>query len=265
MSVAVSDIELRSLVLADLQSAAYITQYDKHAAINEGYRYLYNLLINHDDDYYVTEVTSSVTSTYTLPADFMRIRAVDYLYGGRYINVRKYTIEERNVLDETTNTVEPMYRLHGSVMRIIPQARAFDLRIWYYPSPNTLISSSIVAWITTTAYKIGNMVSNGGTYYVCMINHTSGTFATDLASGYWSVFSTTGVSTISYPNNLAHEIISYRAAILYRIKQKAEDKMLDNLKMELARFEKQFVTQIIRDDYKNQKLNDVWSGMRSWL
>lgn len=264
MSVAVSDIELRGLVLADLQNAAYITQYDRHAAINEGYRYLYNLLLNNDDDYYVTEVTPTVTSSYTLPADFMRLRAVDYLYGGRYLTVRKYTMEERNVLDENSSTVEPMYREHGSTIRIIPQARAFDMRIWYYPIPNTLISSSVVAWLTTTAYKVGNMVSNGGSYYVCMTNHTSGTFATDLASGYWSVFSTSGVTTISYPNNIAHEIIAYRSAILYRIKQKAEDKMLDNLKMELARFEKQFVTQIIRDDYKNQKLNDVWSGRLSW-
>jgi len=42
------------------------------------------------------------------------------------------------------------------------------------------------AWITATAYSAGNMVSNGGSQYLCTVNHTSGaTFATDLAAGKW--------------------------------------------------------------------------------
>lgn len=40
-------------------------------------------------------------------------------------------------------------------------------------------------WLTTTAYAIGDMVSNGTGTYVCAEAHTSGTFATDLAAGKW--------------------------------------------------------------------------------
>ena len=265
MSVAVSDIITRSLVIADLQNAAYITQYDQHAAANEGYRYLYNLLLNNDDDYYVTEVTPTVTSAYTFPADFERLRAVDVLIAsGIYVPVEKYTMQQRDSMDNV-QTLTPMYREFNNTLRIIPQAQSFQLRIWYYPVPNVLVSSTVQAWVTLTAYVQGQMLTNSGSVYVCLVNHTSGTFATDLAAGYWSLYATSYTSTISYPNNLVYEIISYRAAILYRIKHKAQGNLLQELRIELAKFEEQFLTMIIRDDYQNQKLNDVWGKRHIWL
>lgn len=50
-------------------------------------------------------------------------------------------------------------------------------------------SQSPSTWTTTTAYAIGDWVDNGGTVYYCTEAHTAGTFATDLASGYWKAFS----------------------------------------------------------------------------
>lgn len=41
------------------------------------------------------------------------------------------------------------------------------------------------AWATTTAYVINDIVLESGAYYRCRENHTSGTFATDLAAGKW--------------------------------------------------------------------------------
>lgn len=43
------------------------------------------------------------------------------------------------------------------------------------------------AWVTATLYNVGMYVLQGGAIYVCAIQHTSGTFATDLASGDWVV------------------------------------------------------------------------------
>ena len=40
-------------------------------------------------------------------------------------------------------------------------------------------------WATTTAYAIATQVSQTSAYYTCITAHTSGTFATDLTSGYW--------------------------------------------------------------------------------
>lgn len=41
------------------------------------------------------------------------------------------------------------------------------------------------AWVTSTAYAVRDSVTNGGSFYICAVAHTSGTFATDLAAGKW--------------------------------------------------------------------------------
>ena len=40
-------------------------------------------------------------------------------------------------------------------------------------------------WITSTVYAKGDKIYNAGVEYACLVNHTSGTFATDLTSVYW--------------------------------------------------------------------------------
>lgn len=45
------------------------------------------------------------------------------------------------------------------------------------------------AWLTATAYAVKDTVTNSDAAYVCLVAHTSGTFATDLAAGKWMVIS----------------------------------------------------------------------------
>jgi hypothetical protein len=40
-------------------------------------------------------------------------------------------------------------------------------------------------WVTSTAYSVGDKVENNSIPYVCLVAHTSGTFATDLSNNYW--------------------------------------------------------------------------------
>lgn len=40
-------------------------------------------------------------------------------------------------------------------------------------------------WVTSTVYAIGAKKYNAGVEYACLVNHTSGTFDTDLTSVYW--------------------------------------------------------------------------------
>ena len=66
-------------------------------------------------------------------------------------------------------------------------------------------------WVTSTAYIIDDIVKYGANTYVCVINHTSGTFYTDLdSSAYWSLHtesfaynssSTAWASGTAYKNN----------------------------------------------------------------
>lgn len=48
------------------------------------------------------------------------------------------------------------------------------------------------SWLTGTAYALGDLVQTGGSSYICIIAHTSGTFATDLAALRWAVFAAQG-------------------------------------------------------------------------
>lgn len=58
---------------------------------------------------------------------------------------------------------------------------------------------SINPWSTATAFGVNAIVSQGNTYYYCLIGHTSAAaFATDLAAGKWGGILSDGVETKPY-------------------------------------------------------------------
>jgi hypothetical protein len=63
-------------------------------------------------------------------------------------------------------------------------------------------TSSVSSWVTATSYSTTkpDFVKSGGIIYKCIITHTSGTFATDLAQGKWLE---TNVYEISTPYSAA--------------------------------------------------------------
>ena len=50
-------------------------------------------------------------------------------------------------------------------------------------------------WVTDTAYALGDIVQTNGIAYICIVAHTSGVFATDLAAVRWQVFVQTNLPT----------------------------------------------------------------------
>jgi hypothetical protein len=59
------------------------------------------------------------------------------------------------------------------------------VRFWTNGTQVLKPAANVSAWVTSHAYVVGNYVMNVGTMYYCVIAHTSGTFATDLAAGKW--------------------------------------------------------------------------------
>jgi hypothetical protein len=67
-------------------------------------------------------------------------------------------------------------------------------------TPASLAESTVAAmaaqvnprgdWVTATHYVAGDVVRNGGNIYLCFVEHSSGTFATDLAADYWEQIGT---------------------------------------------------------------------------
>lgn len=60
-----------------------------------------------------------------------------------------------------------------------------DQYVRFYTNNGQIAVSSPNAWMTSTAYVVGNFVTQTGTIYYCIVSHTSGTFATDLAASKW--------------------------------------------------------------------------------
>jgi hypothetical protein len=58
------------------------------------------------------------------------------------------------------------------------------------------------AWVTSTAYVVGDLISNSGITYICNTAHTSGTFSTDNTSGYWTVFASLA-ATVKTPERFS--------------------------------------------------------------
>ena len=54
------------------------------------------------------------------------------------------------------------------------------------------------AWVTATAYAVGDYVLHSSVNYTCLTAHTSGTFATDLAAGKWTA--SADALTVNYDN-----------------------------------------------------------------
>lgn len=50
-------------------------------------------------------------------------------------------------------------------------------------------------WVTSRAYQVGDITENNGTAYMCIVAHTSSTFATDLAAAKWQTFATASLPT----------------------------------------------------------------------
>lgn len=260
MDVSSDSLIQRSISVADIPHTSFVTMTDKVNALNEGWRYVYNILLNNDDDFYVTAVNPVVTSTYDLPADFMRLRAVDVDDNGTFTEMKKFMMNQRNMF-QNTETQRPWYRLQNNNLYIIPQGQAFTLRVWYYPAPLILVSGTTPAWSTATSYKIGDMVTEATNYYSCMSGHTSGTFATDLTNGKWTLFSdNTAITTLTYPNNLVYEIISYSMALKYKSKaREADPSKFALILKDYDAFVEQFRTQIRRDDANYERVQDVYA------
>ena len=78
------------------------------------------------------------------------------------------------------------------------------IRFW---SNDLQVDTTPSAWVTTTAYVIGDTTTESGTTYYCSVAHTSGTFATDLAASKW----------YALEDNILEVVTPYLEAELYEI------------------------------------------------
>lgn len=63
-------------------------------------------------------------------------------------------------------------------------------------------------WVTATAYALDALVSDSGNTYICVVAHTSGTFATDLAAAKWELVAQAGATGAGTGDMLASNNLS---------------------------------------------------------
>ena len=67
-----------------------------------------------------------------------------------------------------------------------------------------ILTASTAAWGTGVPYVQGNYKQNGTNIYICLSDHTSGTFSTDLASGLWEAIDVFTSSNVAGHFRLGH-------------------------------------------------------------
>jgi hypothetical protein len=148
MSFTVASVLSRGLEVADLTNASSISATYQINSFNEAYRTAYELITESNDDYYVTIAAWAGENVIPLPADFFKLRAVDYDYNGVYRGMIKFSMTERNRYAgvEGDDSVPPMYRLQGANLYIIPEDGTYNGRIWYYPNATTYTASDTISF-----------------------------------------------------------------------------------------------------------------------
>ena len=152
MTVTLSTLKSRARQAADMENSAFIGDTELTNMINASYMELYDLIVDVHEDYYVTSTTFTLTTAsagvYALPADFYKLRGLDYQLGTDYVTVYPFQWPRRNQLNRALRStwvgqVEIGYRMMGSNLRIEPNDSATgNYRLWYIPSLTLLSSDS---------------------------------------------------------------------------------------------------------------------------
>lgn len=152
MAEMLSSLRTRVRARADMKNSNFVEDSELNQYINSSYQELYDLLVASFEDYYTaapTSFTISSGNTYTLPADFYKLRGVDSSIDGvNYYTMQPFDFANRNNFNNTVGVLnsyqfQNQYRIVGDKIYITPEDNAAgSYRIWYVPRATTLSTDS---------------------------------------------------------------------------------------------------------------------------
>jgi hypothetical protein len=136
-----------------MKNSNFVEDSELNQYINSSYQELYDLLVASFEDYYtlapVTFSISSGSNTYSLPADFYKLRGVDCsLDSVNYYTMQPFDFANRNNFNQSVGVLnagqyQNQYRIVGDKIYITPEDNAVgSYRIWYVPRATTLALDS---------------------------------------------------------------------------------------------------------------------------
>lgn len=143
-SVTLSTFRTRARRRADMENSTFIADAELTQYINDSIAELYDLLIaTRGENYYIdsdTITTVPGTDSYSLPSDFLKLMAVDWVHSnGQSYDLKEFMWQERNKYNNPLFYSQAFgntrYQLRGDeiVFTPIPSA-ANTIKLWYIPS-----------------------------------------------------------------------------------------------------------------------------------
>ncbi len=160
MAATLATLRTRSRQDADMVNSAFISDAELLSMLNASYQELYDLLIDTHEDHFITSAAFTLSSgdagVYALPADFLKLRGLDYLHGSDYLTVLPFNWANRNAFSGISTWPDVAgiaYRLMGTNLRIEPNTHATGTyRLWYVPSLTLLaVDADVVNTVITRA------------------------------------------------------------------------------------------------------------------
>ena len=152
MATTLLHLRTRARERSDMVNSKFVSDSELTAFINASYAELYDLLIMSYEDYFITSETFTLTSgdagVRALPADFYKLKGLDYLYGGSYVTLYPYDWNTRNLRINSPSgyyvgDLDITYRVVGSNIRFEPRTNATGtFQHWYIPSYTALSADS---------------------------------------------------------------------------------------------------------------------------
>jgi len=90
-----------------------------------------------------------------------------------------------------------------------------DYYVRFYANGGQVVVSAADAWATPVVYAVGDYVTETAVIYYCIVAHTSGVFATDLAAGKWVAQTIYEVPTPYSEAEIAYLNYTQSADVLY--------------------------------------------------
>ena len=165
-SFAKKEVELSRVVATDTAAWVTATDYEKDDYVTYNSK-TYICLVAHTSGTFATDLAAEYWETST---DYETPVLDDYTYVFQLPS---------DFLRLNKTSVEPDYSHKIKGRKLYSKSDEVSIEYGYYcPDPD--------AWVTATAYVVGDYVLQSNTIYYCETAHTSGTFATDLAADKWS-------------------------------------------------------------------------------
>jgi hypothetical protein len=145
-----SDLRTRARRRADMENSSFVSDAEIQDYLNSSISELHDFMVKSYEDYFVSEQTYNApiaTGGANLPDDFYKALGVDYNSGGITSTLRAYSFTERNIYNTPYAAIdrlaEPMYKVEGSKIKLIPtNSQSGTITLYYVPLP-TQFSSTV--------------------------------------------------------------------------------------------------------------------------